>query len=120
MTRRRHAAPTPPTGIDGTSPVGCFRAGASTCGSLDMAGIVWEWTRSLWGRCREKPDFGYPYASGDGREDLAAGRDTLRVLRGGAFGNGVRSLRCAYRDWYYPDVRHVGFRVVVSPSTSGL
>lgn len=94
------------TGIGGTSPVGSFPDGASACGCLDMAGNVWEWTRSLWGRCREKPDFGYPYASGDGREDLAAGRDTLRVLRGGAFGNGVSSLRCAYRDWYYhPDAQ---------------
>jgi hypothetical protein len=40
MTRRRHAAPTTPT--VGTSPVGCLRAGASTCRSLDRAGNVWS------------------------------------------------------------------------------
>jgi hypothetical protein len=45
-----------------------------------------------------KPDFGYPYATGDGREDLDAGRDTLRVLRGAAFDGGESFLRCAFRD----------------------
>jgi iron(II)-dependent oxidoreductase len=99
--------------------VGSFPDGASASGCLDMAGNVWEWTRSLWGRCREKPDFGYPYASGDGREDLAAGRHVTRVAWR-RVRHGVRSLRCGYRDWYYPNLRHVGFGVVVSPSTSGL
>ena len=70
------------TGIGTTSAVGCFPGGASPCGCEDMSGNVWEWTRSLWGKDVQKPDFGYPYVPGDGRERLDAGNDVLRVLRG--------------------------------------
>jgi iron(II)-dependent oxidoreductase len=83
----------------------------------DMAGNVWEWARSLWGRDWEKPDFTYPYDPGDGREDLEAGRDVRRVLRGSAFPNDARNVRCAYRYWYLPLARgySIGFRLVASP-----
>jgi formylglycine-generating enzyme required for sulfatase activity len=68
-----------------TVPVGSFPDGTSWCGALDMAGNVWEWTRSLYKD--------YPYDSGDGRESLE-GSDP-RVVRGGAFdGSGLpRPLR---------------------------
>ncbi|PKO22486.1 MAG: hypothetical protein CVU38_09080, partial [Chloroflexi bacterium HGW-Chloroflexi-1] len=57
--------------LNETSPVGCFPGGASPCGALEMAGNVWEWTRSRWGRTQfYRPDYGYPYDSVDGREDL--------------------------------------------------
>lgn len=63
------------TGIGSTSPVGSFPLGASPYGILDMAGNVWEWTRSIMGEWdAEKLDlaskYKYPYNSGVGREIL--------------------------------------------------
>jgi len=97
--------------------VGCFPGGASPYGVEDLSGNVWEWTRSLWGESISKPEFGYPYDPGDGREDLEAGRDILRVLRGGAFGYVARLVRCAYRYRSRPNYRcwYLGFRLVASP-----
>lgn len=110
------------TGIGTTSAVGCFPSGADLYGCLDMAGNVWEWTRSLWGQDWQEPDFKYPYNESDGRENLEAGNDMHRVLRGGAFGDADGYVRYAYRDGYDPNCRSrsIGFRVVLSPSSSGL
>jgi formylglycine-generating enzyme required for sulfatase activity len=47
-----------------------------------MAGNVWEWTRTLWGKGWFEPDFKYPYNARDGRENPGAGNEALRVLRG--------------------------------------
>ena len=110
-------------GLGHTTPAGIFSEGESPYGCLDMAGNVWEWTRSLWGESWDKPDFGYPYEPDDGRENLEAGDDVKRVLRGGSFYNNESYARCAYRygssplNWY----DYIGFRVVVSPGmASGL
>jgi formylglycine-generating enzyme required for sulfatase activity len=100
-------------GLGRTSPVGCFPGGASPYGVLDMAGNVWEWTRSLWGKNFSKPEYKYPYDPDDGREDL--GLRDLRVLRGGSFDYFRRLARCAYRDRHDPDHRfdYRGFRAAV-------
>jgi formylglycine-generating enzyme required for sulfatase activity len=88
-----------------TTPVGAYPRGASPYGLLDMAGNVWEWTRSLFKD--------YPYDPEDGREDLEA--EGLRVLRGGSFYDNERYARCAYRYRYHPNYfeRIGGFRVCV-------
>ena len=102
-------------GYERTAPVGSFPDGASWCEALDMAGNVWEWTRSLYKD--------YPYDSGDGRENLDAGIDVPRVLRGGAFDSTAYFSRYAYRDlWLDPGLRGPanGFRLVASPFTSEL
>jgi formylglycine-generating enzyme required for sulfatase activity len=96
-----------------TTPVGVFLDGASPYGCLDMAGNVWEWTHSLLG------DYPYPGdAQGQAqREDLNASDDKARVLRGGAFDDGHRYVRCACRSGLGPYYRsrNFGFRVVVLP-----
>ncbi len=100
--------------IGDTTPVGRYPRGATPdYGVLDMAGNVWEWTSSLWGKSVEKSDFGYPYDLKDGRENQDAPSDMLRVLRGGSWYNDARRVRCAYRFWTFPGrgVDCIGFRV---------
>jgi formylglycine-generating enzyme required for sulfatase activity len=82
---------------------------------LDLAGNVWEWTRSLWGVDTAGPDYRYPYMVTDGRDNIAAGREVRRVQRGGAFDNDHGVVRCAYRYEDGPGNSNgfIGFRVVV-------
>jgi formylglycine-generating enzyme required for sulfatase activity len=110
-------ANTEEAGVGETSAVGCFPGGASPYGAMDMAGNVWEWTRSLWGRTSlSRPDYGYPYDAADGREDMDA--NGWRVLRGGSWFGSLRHARCAARVRNFPDLfdNNVGFRLVVSPA----
>ncbi|MSP12001.1 MAG: NACHT domain-containing protein [Chloroflexi bacterium] len=101
------------TGIGDTSAIGCFPGGASPYGVEELSGNVWEWTRSLWDK--------YPYpadaAGRQKREDPAAGPEERRVLRGGAFLDGDRHVRCAYRSFFNPRRWDYifGFRVVLFP-----
>ncbi len=97
------------TGLGEPSSVGCFPGGASPVGCEEMSGNVDEWTRSI-----EKA---YPYVAGDGRKEFEASALVLRVIRGGAFDFTSRYVRCAARNWHFPDGRlvSVGFRVVLSP-----
>jgi len=101
------------SGADDTTPVGAYPGGASPYGLLDMAGNVWEWTASQWGKDMKEAEFGYPYNRSDGREALEVGNGVLRVLRGGAFYYNAAYARAACRLRSYPDyrVRTRGFRV---------
>ena len=94
------------TGIGTTTAVGIFPKGANPeTGVLDMSGNVLEWCRTKW-----REDY-----KGQSDERLE-GTDT-RVLRGGAFLDAARSVRCAYRGRNSPRsrFRYLGFRVVASP-----
>ncbi len=110
------------TKIGTTSAVGCFPGGASPFEAEEMSGNVWEWTASLWGKNPENPDFSYPYDRTDGREQLDAGSDVFRVLRGGSFLYDYGFVRCAVRGRFFPSYGgdYFGLRVVLSPSASGL
>jgi formylglycine-generating enzyme required for sulfatase activity len=99
-------------GKKGTTPVDAYPAGASPYGLLDMAGNVWEWCSTIW------QDKAYPFQVQDEWTKVYLDRtNVLRVMRGGAFGNYVRFVRCAARLRNDPGNggSDVGFRVVVSP-----
>lgn len=78
-----------------------------------MVGNVWEWVNDWY---LSNYYNAYPV---DGWPQNPPGSDTgtYKVLRGGAFLNDRRSVRCAARDWLYPGDGdyYFGFRVVVSP-----
>jgi formylglycine-generating enzyme required for sulfatase activity len=101
--------------VEETSAAGAFPGGASPGGAMDMAGNVWEWTHSRWGRTSVyRPDYGYPYDATDGREEM--GKRDLPVMRGGSWFDFQRYARCACRFHIIPDGfdYDAGLRVVVS------
>ena len=91
--------------IGSTSAVGCFPAGQSPYGLLDMSGNVWEWCATEW-----TDDYQY-YTQ---REKNGLEGKAQRVLRGGAFSNQERYVRCSFRfrDFPFSKYFNVGFRVV--------
>ncbi len=91
-------------GYEKTAPVGVFPEGASWCGTLDMAGNVWEWVAD-----RYAEDY-YARSPSSNPTGPSSGADL--VARGGSWGHRQDYARCAYRYGSRPDVRLVtlGFR----------
>jgi formylglycine-generating enzyme required for sulfatase activity len=107
------------SGLGRTTPVGLYSPqGDSPFGCADMAGNIWEWTASLWGKDPNKPDYGYPYKPQDGRQSQSAGDDVLRILRGGSFNDGARIVRAAVRNRDFYANSYYGFRVALAPKLS--
>ena len=76
-----------PDGYENTAPVGSFQPNAF--GLYDVLGNVLEWTEDCWnGDYSGAPTNGSAWQAGD---------CSLRVLRGGSWGNYPRSLRSAFR-----------------------
>jgi formylglycine-generating enzyme required for sulfatase activity len=88
-----------------TTAVGCFSTGATQEGVLDLAGNVWEWTRSAYQS--------YPYDPEDGRETPDESVEKSFTLRGGGWDLQSVNLRASRRIINSPDNRHVvvGFRL---------
>ena len=99
--------------IGTTSGVGCFPTGSSPYGVEELSGNIFEWTRDLY------RDYPYQLQRHDGQTVMRSSRP---VLRNGSYGESESVHRCAFRDWYHPDLGNdnIGFRIVVSPFVSGL
>jgi formylglycine-generating enzyme required for sulfatase activity len=93
--------------------------GDSIYGVADMSGNIWEWTITLWGNDRNTPSYVYPYESKDGRENLSAGDEFFRIIRGGSFKDDIQGVRSACRDIDPPNysLNNLGVRVFVIPIT---
>jgi iron(II)-dependent oxidoreductase len=93
------------SGLEQTSPVGKFPAGAGPYGCHDMAGNVWEW-------CSDWYDGKY-YEKSHGKNPTGPDSGEARVLRGGDWFLDAGRVRAAYRDRGVPSYRWsiIGFRL---------
>ena len=103
--------PRPGAANDNTGPGATVAAASIDCpdcayGLRDMAGNVWELTRS--------PYQPYPYTDADDADDLSG--DALFIMRGGSFTDPPANTRAAVRGGADPGARRpfIGFRVVLT------
>lgn len=97
-------------GSTDTVPVGSLNCIRCAHGLQDMAGNVWELTRS--------PMQPYPWNPEDDFEDLES--DALWVMRGGSYSDPVNNIRTAVRGGVDPGARraNIGFRLAMVPPES--
>jgi formylglycine-generating enzyme required for sulfatase activity len=90
----------------GAQPVGSLPCPECPYGLADMAGNVWEWTRT--------PFQADPYDGGASSTDLR--ENALWIMRGGSFGDPERNVRAAIRGGADPSARRpfIGFRLVIT------
>ena len=90
----------------GPRPVGSVPCPECPHGLADMAGNVWEWTRT--------PFRTAPYDGRGSPTNLA--EDALWVIRGGSFGDSEQNVRTAVRGGGDPGARRpfIGFRLAIS------
>ncbi|MGF1601403.1 MAG: SUMF1/EgtB/PvdO family nonheme iron enzyme [Thermosynechococcaceae cyanobacterium] len=93
-----------------TTPVHRYLQGQSAVGCLDLIGNVWEWTETWF-----HPYEGYVSFPYEGYSK-AYFDDQHCVLKGGSWAAQAPVLRCAFRNWYYPQTRQhfAGFRCAYS------
>ncbi len=98
------------------SPIGIFPDGDTPEGLSDMTGNTADLTLSGFGHSPDVADFGYPYAAGDGREDVDAGAAAYRVARGGGWLDNAVSARAACRNVCHVTETgdNIGFRLCSS------
>src|SRR5262249_89412 len=91
-------------GLQGTSPVGLFVAGASLYKCLDMSGDVWEWVQDWYVE-------GY-YQRGSDRSLTGPDRGEYKAVRGGSWLAEPRFVRVSFRFSFVPGYRDddFGFR----------
>lgn len=83
------------------APAGSYSGGVSPVGCVQMAGDVWEWTSSTFGPYPGFVAFPYPEYS-----EVYFG-DEYRVLRGGSWATDGLVARTSFRNWDYPERRHI-------------
>jgi formylglycine-generating enzyme required for sulfatase activity len=86
-------------GMDRTWTVCSKPAGNTTQGLCDMAGNVWEWVQDWY-----HSDYTGAPIDGSAWEDSGS----IRVIRGGSFGNTSYYVRAAYRNVLGPALRNAG------------
>ena len=100
-----------------TTPVGSFPG--NPWGLHDMHGNLWEWCQDEWhDSYAEKPE-SLKQNGSIVWETTSPSSDTLRVLRGGSWGNDARNCRSANRYWYGSSfsLNDGGFRLILAART---